>query len=140
MKKLKHLVIYILNIFILAKYSFALDYGPGGLEEPSVTGFLVPIARIFYLFLMLSGAILTGMIVYGAIKLAMSLGDPLKMKGARGTLTYAVFGFGIIVFFFGGVFFLANALGIEFFGSPNEILERIAEGIDNFMIEARVFD
>jgi hypothetical protein len=70
----------------------------------------------------------------------MALGDPRKLQGARQTLTYAVFGFGIIMFFFAGVYFILRALGVDVtFADPNQIFDQIEAGIVQFLEDAKVY-
>jgi hypothetical protein len=140
MKKMKKILFYIVSLTLLNVPSYAIGW-QGTLDEPHPTDFLVPLQRIFNLFLMLAGIVLAGVIVYGAIKLSMSFGDPRKLQGARQTLTYAVFGFGIILMFFAGVFFLLTALGVDVsFANPNDIFVQMREGIQTFLDDARVYN
>ena len=138
----RHIRSYLITLFILILINSsrvqAISY-QGDRDNPYPTDFLVPLARVFNLFLLIAGAALVLVILYGAIKLSMSFGDPRKMMAAKSVLTYALFGFFIIVAFFILTAFVAGALGIPFFSGPDAIFQAIADGIEAFLVEAKVF-
>ncbi len=66
--------------------------------EPPAFGELRGIlSRIIGLFFAASAAVLIIMIAYGIIKGSLAAGDPRGLEGAKGTWTYAIYGFLIIV-------------------------------------------
>lgn len=109
------------------------------LENPYAGDIVVPFARILTLIILLSGAFLIIMIVYGAIKLSMAFGRPNEFDGAKKTFTAAFIGFCIIVGFFAFWRIITGALGISSFSSPSAVFDAIRSAIENLLIQARVF-
>src|SRR3989344_8277583 len=86
-----------------------------GDEPPSLTQLFCPVVRVFNAAILLVGAILVIMIIYGAIKLALSLGDPKGFESAKATWLYAGIGLGVILGFWGLLTIIMNRLNL---GTP----------------------
>ena len=98
--------------------TYAQDACDGDLlgdEPPSLDKLLCPAVRVFNVAILLVGAVLVIMIIYGAIKLALSLGDPKGFESAKATWLYAGIGLGIILGFWGLLAIIMNRLNL---GTP----------------------
>lgn len=146
LKKIKSYLIPLISFLYILAYGIftahAINYKYGDLDNPYPTDFLVPLARVFNAFIIFAGVVFVVVVIYGAIKISMSFGDPRKLEGAKGVLTYAVYGLAVVLVFFIGVALVATAFGIPFlqtFSSPDAIFEWIAQGIEEFLTAAKVF-
>ncbi len=100
--------------------------GTQGIEVPLPSQIICPFLRLINLALMLSGVVLAVFIGYGAIKLAVSLGDPKGYEGSMRTFLFAIIGFFVVVGAFSLLFVLNNTLGLGLgYGSANSITEGI---------------
>lgn len=72
-----------------------LDYSVG--TTVSVPAIFCFISQIINFLLLSSGAVFIILILIGAYKYAVSVGDPKAIEGAKLTLTYALIGFLIVV-------------------------------------------
>lgn len=85
------------------------------------------LARAFNLFLMIGGTVFLIMILWSAYKYAMALGDPKMLEGAKQSLTYAIFGFVVVLGFYTIITFAASYFGVAgepVFGDPAGLLKQ----------------
>lgn len=100
------------------------------LEDPSPLAIVCPIVRVFNIAIFAAGAIFVGMIVYGAIKLALSLGDPKGYQGAQQTWFWSVIGLLVVIGVFTLLYVIDNILGTNYLsGGPNAITDRIIQNL-----------
>lgn len=69
--------------------------------------------RLINTGLTFSGAVALAFIVVAAYQLMTSAGDPKKVQGAKGTLTYAIIGLVVVLLSFFIVNFIAFTTGVE---------------------------
>lgn len=79
---------------------YAYDCTVEGSNAPRLEQIVCPFARVINVMIYAAGAALVLMLLWGAIKLALAVGDPKGMQAASMTWTYALVGFAVIV---GGV-------------------------------------
>lgn len=108
-----------------------------GDEPPSLEMLVCPIVRVFNMIILLVGVVLIIMIIYGAIKLALSLGDPKGLESAKATWVHAGIGLGIVLGFWGILTILMNRFGItnatRGFTSPMDPFNKAGDGITNLL-------
>ena len=80
---------------------------------PSPLAILCPMVRYLNLILYASAAVFVIMIFAGAIKFALAQGDPKAIQGAKGSLTWAVVGFIVIIGVFTMLVIFKNVLGLK---------------------------
>jgi len=102
------------------------------LGAPDPRAVVCIIARVINVFVGMGAVAFVYMILFGALKLSMSQGDPKGYIGAQNTWFYALIGFLIVAGFFSVYVIIANTLGLPVPG-PNLFLTRIEEGIKGFM-------
>lgn len=85
---------------------------PTSLEDPSPLQIVCPLFRVFNILIFSVGAVFTIMVIYGAIKLAMALGDPKAFEGARQTYVWAIIGLAVILGFFAILTILNGVFGL----------------------------
>lgn len=147
-KRIVSILTMVFVIFLLSCNNvYALDcyQESSGYPAPLPSQIICPFVRVINLALLLVGAVLIAMIVLGAIKMAVSLGDPKALQGAKLTWTYAIIGtFVVLGSFF--ILFLINktfGLGINLFERGNAaagIFEKIQENIRSFMESIFVYE
>lgn len=111
LKQLKYNKYFIFFFLLFSKYFIvyaALDGQP-----PSLNDLKEILSRIVGLFLAASAAALIIMVGYGIIKGSLAAGDPRALEGAKGTWSYAVFGFFIVILSITLVNIIRKVLGIE---------------------------
>ena len=89
--------------------AFAADdpwFDPTLGKPPSLGGLQGIAEGVMGLFLTASAAILVIMLAYSIIKGSLAAGNPEGLEGARGTITYAIYGFLIIVFVFSLLYYV----------------------------------
>ncbi len=97
---------------------------------PSLEMILCPIIRVFNAIILLVGAALVIMIIYGAIKLALSLGDPKGLESAKATWVHAGIGLGIVLGFWGVLTILMNRFNmIGYYANPMAPFNAASDGI-----------
>lgn len=82
-------------------------------KAPSPMAILCPLVRYLNLILYASAAVFVIMVFLSAIKYALSQGDPKALQGAKGSLTWAIIGFLVIIGVFTMLVILKNVLGLE---------------------------
>ena len=108
----------------------------GNDNPPSLDKLFCPVVRVFNAAILLVGAILVIMIIYGAIKLALSLGDPKGFESAKATWLYAGIGLGIILGFWGLLTIIMNRLNLgDTYSGPLDPFLRAMEGIQALLAE-----
>ena len=128
----------LLPIFMLLSmcfYVFAADDGNNWfdptLETPPYLGGLETIVlRVVGLFMAAAAAILVIMLAYSIIKGSLAAGNPEGLQGAKGTITYAIYGFLIIVLVFVIYSLVSGVLGISapgFGGLLGKVFDAITE-------------
>jgi len=123
LKKHKSLI-YLLTAFLLQGFSLALD-----LDEPDL-GQIVTVAMLIFMYVVgLAGLVLAGVIAYSGWKFSSSLGDPRAKEAAKQTLTYAIAGFFVVVFFFVIFRIFASYLGISNITTVGGMLSEIMSAI-----------
>lgn len=105
---LSFLVLYF--IFYILAPSFVLAQtltNPLGSETQTITDLL---KKIVTWLVDIGGPIAVGVIIYGAIQMVISVGDPAKFKEGKQTILYAVIGYAIILVGWGIVSIITNLL------------------------------
>lgn len=88
--------------------------------------------RIINIFIGAAASVLVIMIAYGIIKGSMSMGDPRGLEGAKGTWTYAIYGFLVVVLSFMIFSLVRNAVdGTS--GEPGGFFENIINALDSLL-------
>jgi|GEM_PF-3940235 hypothetical protein len=80
---------------------------------PSPLAILCPVVRYLNLVLYASAAIFVAMVFASALKFALAQGDPKALQGAKGSLTWAIIGFIVIIGVFTLLVVLKNVLGLK---------------------------
>lgn len=126
-------------------FNFNTAYAAGhcidnlGDAPPSLDQLLCPIVRVFNTMILLVGAVLIIMIIYGAIKLALSLGDPKGFESARATWLYAAIGLGIILGFWGIFTIIINRLNLGgTYTGPMDPFTKAMEGIQALLTALKI--
>ena len=88
------------------------------IDNPTPDQIVCPFMRVINTLVLSSGAMFVIMILFGAIKLSMAMGDPKGFDAAKGTMTWAVIGFLIVV----GVFVILTIV-TKIFGIDAGILD-----------------
>ncbi len=73
------------------------------------------------------------MIAYGIIKGSLAAGDPRGLEGAKGTWTYAVYGFLIVVLSFVIVSIIRTFLGLQGTFDLQEFFDKILEAMNSLV-------
>lgn len=102
MKFIKSYVITIvlLSTIIFPTSTYAIDCNLGSPENPgvpTVEQLICPVARLLNAAMLLAGVALAIMIAFGAIKMALSFGDPKGYQASTRTLIFALIGFLIVI-------------------------------------------
>jgi hypothetical protein len=130
-KKIKFILSTVLSLVFAfyAKNSYALDCNLDavpGTPAPLPSQILCPLVRVVNLGLILSGVALVVFIGYGAIRLAVSLGDPKGYEASMRAFLFAVIGFFIVVGAFSILFLLNKTFGLGLgYDSANSLTENI---------------
>ena len=98
-------------------------------KAPSPLAILCPLVRFLNVLLLASAAVFVMYVFLSAIKFAMSQGDPKALQGAKGSLTWAVIGFIVIIGVFAMLVIIKNVLGLK----DNPILDPIGALNDNLI-------
>ena len=122
-------------IFLFLLFSLTpVLYAAEEVNPPSFDRLFEIISKIVGLFLAASAAVLVIMIAYGIIKGSLAAGDPRGLEGARGTWTYAIYGFLVIVLSILIVTIIVSILGLPeplgFKGFFEEIIKAISSLVD----------
>ncbi len=96
---------------------------------PSPLAIICPLVRYLNVILYASAAMFVMMIFATAIKYALAQGDPKALQGAKGTLTWAIIGFIVIIGVFTLLVIFKNVLGLK----DNPILNPVGVLNDNLM-------
>lgn len=91
------------------------------------------LSRVIGLFFAASAAVLIIMIAYGIIKGSLAAGDPRGLEGARGTWTYAIYGFLIIVLSMLIVAIIRGRLGLSGTFNFGLFFDNIFDAIDSLV-------
>jgi len=103
----RFMLICVLLPFCLPAFAADDPWFDPTLENPPSLGGLQGIAEgVVGLFLAASAAILVIMLAYSIIKGSLAAGNPEGLEGAKGTITYAIYGFLIIVFVFSLIYYV----------------------------------
>lgn len=96
---------------------------------PSPLAIICPLVRYLNIVLFASAAVFVMMIFATAIKYALAQGDPKALQGAKGTLTWAILGFIVIIGVFTLLVIFKNVLGLK----DNPILNPVGVLNDSLM-------
>jgi hypothetical protein len=103
----RFVLICVLMPFCLPAFAADDPWFDPTLEKPPSFGGLRGIAEgVMGRFLAASAAILVIMLAYSIIKGSLAAGNPEGLEGAKGTITYAIYGFLIIVFVFSLIYYV----------------------------------
>jgi hypothetical protein len=80
---------------------------------PSPLAIICPMVRYLNIIVYASAAVFVIMIFAGAIKFSLAQGDPKAIQGAKGSLTWAVIGFIVIIGVFTMLTIFKNVLGLK---------------------------
>jgi hypothetical protein len=120
-----------------ANFCQDLQNSAGSGEAPDPRGIVCLLVRIINVFVLVAGLALLYMILWGALKLTMSYGDPKGFMGAQNTWLYAFIGFLIVIGFFTAYVVLANTLGLPT-PSPTGVQNALLEAIGGLLEAAEV--
>ncbi len=120
-------------VFLSIMFSRAVVLYAESDEPPTFESLIDIIIRIFGLFLAVSAAALVIMIAYGIIKGSLAAGDPRGLEGAKGTWTYAVYGFLIVVLSFVIVSIIRTFLGLQGTFDLQEFFDKILEAMNSLV-------
>lgn len=127
---------FIFVLTLLMPFTFAMDCSQNFIdsttEYTSITALLCPVLRVFNILLYSSGVVFGLYVIYSAVKLSLAWGDPKGFEGAKWSLTYAILGFVVVLAFFVIYRVVLTTLGIEGFGSVNEVSEQVESNIGVF--------
>ena len=101
-------------------------------DAPTLDQIVCPLARVINIAILAVGSVLVIMVVVGAMKMALALGDPKGLKGALITWQYVAVGGAIVIGVFAILFILTNLFGINF--SPMNLTNALAEYIRNLLV------
>ena len=108
------LVLIVLVVSVNLNFTYALNCPTySNPNSWSFSGILCPVVQIINIMLFTSGSVFIVMILVGAYKYAVSVGDVKAVDGAKQTLTYAVFGFFAVVGVYTLLYVLGNAFGFN---------------------------
>lgn len=96
---------------------------------PSPLAIICPLIRYLNIILFASAAVFVMMVFATAIKYSLAQGDPKALQGAKGTLTWAIVGFIVIIGVFTMLIIFKNVLGLK----DNPILNPVGVLNDNLM-------
>ena len=110
---------------------------PTTLENPSPLAIVCPVIRVLNVMVLSVGAVFVFMVLYGAIKLSLSLGDPKGYEGAHQTWVWAVIGLGVIVGFYAILLIMDNifGLGILTGANPTGIFDNLVGALEGLLSE-----
>jgi len=91
-------------------------------EPPSIEDIPLVISKVVGMLLSASIVILVIIVGYGIIKASLASGDPRGIEGAKGTWTYAIYGFFIVFFSFVIYSIILKVLGISGDGLQRETM------------------
>lgn len=106
-------------------------------EAPNPVNFVCVVGRVINVLVLVAGLGLVYMILWGALKLSMSQGDPKGYIGAQNTWFYAFVGFLIVTGFFAIYTILAQIIGLPV-PSTAIITDGLANAIIAIMTAAQV--
>jgi hypothetical protein len=122
-KSIFSLILFSALLTLAIKPAFAATCLPLGDDPPSITEIVCPVIRIINTATIVSGAVFTIMVLYGGIKLALAMGDPKGFQAAKGTLTWALIGFSVVVFSVTILTLLVNTLDLNLQLNPFDALQ-----------------
>lgn len=136
MKKIiKHVTLYFIVSVMFPTVALASSCGfsytgdgPTGLSD-----MLCPVLNAANILLLASGAVLVVLVLMGGLKYIMAQGDPKGIQGAHVTLTYAVYGFVVVVGLFVITSILSSLTGTDV--DINSQIENFNQGAENFFGE-----
>ncbi len=104
-------------------------------DNPNPTALVCPVIRVFNVLIYAAGGIFICMVIYGGIKLSMSLGDPKGYEGAQLTWFWAVVGLAVVIGFWVILLVLDNIFGLGIGpGGPQGIFQRIVDQFSALLI------
>ena len=127
------LTIWILFLTFTFNTAYAVECSGINPETIEAAQILCPIQRVFNAIILLAGIFLAIMVLWGAQKLALSFGNPDKLKSAVDTWKFALLGFLIIVGAISIYSIIRTALGIGGFVGPQEIFDSISSEIQSLL-------
>lgn len=107
-------------------------------DAPTPVQIVCPLLRVVNFMVLVVGAVFVIMILYGAIKLSMALGDPKGLEGARQTWTWTIVGGLIVLGFFAIFTIVVGIFGSSQFPTFNTFSDRLEDSIVGLMCEAGV--
>jgi len=130
--KLRYLVLLGATLFVSVASAQEKDLPP-----PTLVDLFDVLKRVLYAGLALVGVVVIIMILIGAIKMALSLGDPKALQGAHLTWTYAAIGAVVVLGFFLVFRVVTGIMGIETgIATPGVMFDTLFDSIDAFMCKA----
>lgn len=122
------------NAYAAPACSGSLIGTAGNDDPPSLEMLLCPVIRVFNAIILLVGVVLIIMIIYGAIKLALSLGDPKGLESAKATWVHAGIGLGIVLGFWGVLSIIMNRFNIiGYYADPMAPFNAASDGITRLL-------
>jgi hypothetical protein len=94
-------------------FTFAQSCSIAGDDAPDPASIACILSRVIAIALAVVGSVFIAMVAYGAIKLAMALGDPKGYAGAISTWQYALMGLGAVIGVFGILSIVGKLVGID---------------------------
>ena len=109
------------------------------LDNPSPIAIVCPFVRLLNIAVLSVGAVFLGMVVYGGIKLSLSLGDPKGYQGAQQTWFWAVVGLKVVLGFFTILVIVDNIFGLGLMtNGPIGIFDNLVTGISDLLTKVGI--
>jgi len=135
-KIINTLLIFFLAINIFMPVSHAIDCNADFIndstENTPVTALFCPAFKVVNILIISSSVVFGLYVIYSGVKLSLAWGESKNFDGAKWSLTYAVVGFAIIMLFFVIFRLVLNLLGVEGFGSTEEVTNQVESNVDVF--------
>lgn len=127
--------LFSLSLFILFTYfSFyivnAADYS--NVQATPITEVVDVAKRAFNVAIAASGVVFAMYIIYAAVKLSLSYGDPEGFNQAKYSLTWSLIGYLVILSFFVIVRLVLNLFGSSAAPTANDPFSKFFEGLSSF--------
>ena len=135
------IAIFSITIFVFLISTFNIAHAASCVSDnttPDMIGILCPIFKLANIAILLGGGVFGAMIAVGAIKLAVSMGDPKGLEAAGKTWTYALIGAFIVIGSVAIVKILSTTFGLDFYDTGS-LFSRAASGVSRFLEQMEVF-
>lgn len=125
-------IIFVLSVFFVFSNFIvrAADYSD--VRTTPLSDVVNVVKRAFNVLIAASGVIFAIYIIYAAVKLSLSYGDPEGFNQAKYSLLYSLIGYIIILGFFLLVRLVLNLFGSNAGSTPDDPFSKLMEGLNSF--------